>query len=177
MTANIDLILENQKKFFRSGATLSVDFRVEMLKKLYETIKEYKDKIAQALHEDLGKSEFESFMCETGMALTEISYMIKNAGKLSAKRKVSTPLAQFPSVSYQKPVPYGTVLIMSPWNYPFLLTVDPCGGQYRRFEAERVFSRNERADRGDRFQGFPARIRCRGQGRKSGKRKPSGKEI
>ena len=125
MTSQIDLILEKQKKFFRSGATLSVDFRVEMLKKLYETIKEYKDRIAEALREDLGKNEFESFMCETGMALTEISYMIKNAGKLSAKRKVSTPLAQFPSVSYRKPVPYGTVLIMSPWNYPFLLAMDP----------------------------------------------------
>ena len=125
MTNSIDLILEKQKKFFRSGATLSVDFRVEMLKKLYETIKECKDKIAKALYEDLGKNEFESFMCETGMALIEISYMIKNAGKLSAKRKVSTPLAQFPSVSYQKPVPYGTVLIMSPWNYPFLLAMDP----------------------------------------------------
>ena len=125
MTGKIDLILESQKKFFRSGATLSVDFRLEMLKKLYETIKEYKDKIAKALHEDLGKSEFESFMCETGMVLTEITYMIKNAGKLSAKRKVGTPLAQFPSVSYQKPVPYGNVLIMSPWNYPFLLSMDP----------------------------------------------------
>ena len=125
MTVNVDLILEKQKKFFRSGATLSVDFRVEMLKKLYTTIKEYKDKIAKALHQDLGKSEFESFMCETGMVLTEITYMIKNAGKLSAKRKVSTPLAQFPSVSYQKPIPYGTVLIMSPWNYPFLLSMDP----------------------------------------------------
>ena len=102
-----------------------MDFRLEMLKKLYETIKEYKDKIAKALHEDLGKSEFESFMCETGMVLTEITYMIKNAGKLSAKRKVGTPLAQFPSVSYQKPVPYGNVLIMSPWNYPFLLSMDP----------------------------------------------------
>ncbi len=125
MTDQMDLLLENQKKFFRSGATLSVDFRVEMLKKLYETIKEYKDAIAKALHEDLGKSEFESFMCETGMALTEITYMVKNAGKLSAKRKAGTPLAQFPSVSYQKPVPYGCVLIMSPWNYPFLLSMDP----------------------------------------------------
>ena len=125
MTGKMDLILESQKKFFRSGATLSVDFRVEMLKKLYETIKEYKDKIAKALHEDLGKSEFESFMCETGMVLTEITYMIKNAGKLSAKRKVSTPIVQFPSVSYQKSVPYGNVLIMSPWNYPFLLSMDP----------------------------------------------------
>ena len=96
-----------------------------MLKKLYDTIKENKKEIAVALQQDLGKSEFESFMCETGMVLTEITYMIKNAAKLSAKKKVATPLAQFPSASYQMPVPYGNVLVMSPWNYPFLLAMDP----------------------------------------------------
>ena len=125
MTNNIDLILESQRKFFRSGATLPVEYRVEMLKKLYDTIKENKKEIAVALQQDLGKSEFESFMCETGMVLTEITYMIKNAAKLSAKKKVATPLAQFPSASYQMPVPYGNVLVMSPWNYPFLLAMDP----------------------------------------------------
>ena len=125
MTNQIDVILEKQKQFFRSGATLSVESRVEMLKKLYDTIKENKKEIAIALQQDLGKSEFESFMCETGMVLSEITYMIKNTAKLAAKKKVSTPLAQFPSVSYQKPVPYGNVLVMSPWNYPFLLAMDP----------------------------------------------------
>lgn len=125
MTNNIDLILESQKKFFRSGATLSVEFRIEMLKKLYDTIKENKKEIAIALQQDLGKSEFESFMCETGMVLSEITFMIKNTAKLAAKKKVSTPLAQFPSASYQKPIPYGNVLVMSPWNYPFLLSIDP----------------------------------------------------
>ena len=125
MTKNIDQILESQRKFFRSGATLSVDFRIEMLKKLYETIKENKQKIATALGQDLGKSEFESFMCETGMVLSEITYMIKNTAKFAAKKKVATPLAQFPSTSYQMPIPYGNVLVMSPWNYPFLLAMDP----------------------------------------------------
>ena len=125
MTNQIDVILEKQKQFFRSGATLSVESRVEMLKKLYDTIKENKKEIAIALQQDLGKSEFESFMCETGMVLSEITYMIKNTAKLAAKKKVSTPIAQFPSVSYQKPVPYGNVLVMSPWNYPFLLAMDP----------------------------------------------------
>ena len=125
MTNQIDVILEKQKQFFRSGATLSVESRVEVLKKLYDTIKENKKEIAIALQQDLGKSEFESFMCETGMVLSEITYMIKNTAKLAAKKKVSTPLAQFPSVSYQKPVPYGNVLVMSPWNYPFLLAMDP----------------------------------------------------
>jgi aldehyde dehydrogenase (NAD+) len=125
MTNQIDVILELQKQFFRSGATLSVEYRVEMLRKLYDTIKANKKEIAIALQQDLGKSEFESFMCETGMVLSEITYMIKNAAKLSAKKKVSTPIAQFPSVSYQKPVPYGNVLVISPWNYPFLLSMDP----------------------------------------------------
>ena len=125
MANNIDLILESQRKFFRSGATLPVEYRVEMLKKLYDTIKENKKEIAIALQQDLGKSEFESFMCETGMVLTEITYMIKNVAKLSAKKKVATPLAQFPSASYQMPIPYGNVLVMSPWNYPFLLSMDP----------------------------------------------------
>ena len=125
MTNQIDVILELQKQFFRSGATLSVEYRVEMLRKLYDTIKANKKEIAIALQQDLGKSEFESFMCETGMVLSEITYMIKNTAKLAAKKKVSTPIAQFPSVSYQKPVPYGNVLVISPWNYPFLLAMDP----------------------------------------------------
>ncbi|MBQ2988553.1 MAG: aldehyde dehydrogenase [Clostridia bacterium] len=125
MTNNIDLILESQKKYFRSGATLSVESRVELLQKLYDTIKEKKQEIAIALAQDLGKSEFESFMCETGMVLSEITYMIKNTAKLAAKQKAATPLAQFPSTSYRMAVPYGNVLVMSPWNYPFLLALDP----------------------------------------------------
>ena len=125
MTNRIDLILENQRKFFRGGVTLPVEYRVEMLKKLYDTIKANKKEIALALQQDLGKSEFESFMCEIGMVLTEITYMIKNTPKLAAKQKAATPLAQFPSVSYRKSVPYGNVLIISPWNYPFLLAMDP----------------------------------------------------
>jgi aldehyde dehydrogenase (NAD+) len=125
MTQNIDLILENQRKFFLSGATLPVESRVEILKKLYDTIKENKKEIAVALQQDLGKSEFESFMCETGMVLSEITYMIKNTAKFAAKKKVATPIAQFPSASYQMAVPYGNVLVMSPWNYPFLLAMDP----------------------------------------------------
>ncbi len=95
MTNNIDLILENQRKFFRSGETLSVEFRVEMLKKLYDTIKENKSEIANALGQDLGKSEFESFMCETGMVLSEITYMIKNTAKFAAKKRWQHLLRNF----------------------------------------------------------------------------------
>lgn len=122
---NITKILESQRRYFGSGATLPVQFRIEMLKKLYTAVKKHEAEIEQALNEDLGKSDFESFMCETGMALSEIGYMIKHVRKYAKSKRVRTPLAQFPSKSYQKACPYGTVLIMSPWNYPFLLTIDP----------------------------------------------------
>ena len=122
---NIDQILESQRAFFQSGATLPVEFRVEMLKKLYTAVKDKESEICEALTKDLGKSAFEGFMCEVGMVLSEISYMIKNTRKFAKEKKVKTPLAQFASRSYQKPCPYGNTLIMSPWNYPFLLTIDP----------------------------------------------------
>ena len=64
-------------------------------------------------------------MCESGLALTEISYMIKHTRKLARPKTVRTPLAQFASHSFTQAVPYGNTLIMSPWNYPFLLTIDP----------------------------------------------------
>lgn len=122
---NIDEILESQQKYFRSGATLPAEFRIERLKDLYSAVKKYEDEICSALTEDLGKSDFEGFMCETGLVLTEISYMIRHVRKFARERTVRTPLAQFASRSYRKPSPYGNTLIMSPWNYPFLLTIDP----------------------------------------------------
>ena len=124
-TQNIDVILEEQRKCFASGVTLSVDFRIKMLKKLYTAVKKREKEIENALTADLGKSEFEGFMCEVGLVLSEISYMIRHAKKFAKNRRVRTPLAQFASKSYKKPSPYGNVLIMSPWNYPFLLTIDP----------------------------------------------------
>ena len=124
-TKDIDAILESQRKFFHSGATLPVSFRIEMLKKLYATVKKYDSEIAKALTADLGKSDFEGFMCESGLTLTEISYMIRHTRRFAREHRVRTPLAQFASRSYTKASPYGNTLIMSPWNYPFLLTIDP----------------------------------------------------
>lgn len=124
-TLSIDEILNKQCTYYQSGATLPVEFRIRQLKKLYAAIQKYDAQIQAALREDLGKSSFEGFMCETGLALSEISYMIRHVKKLSKSRTVPTPLAQFPSRSYVQPVPYGNTLIMSPWNYPFLLSVDP----------------------------------------------------
>lgn len=121
----IDEILESQRGYFRSGATLSVSFRIEMLKKLRNAVEKYENEIGEALRKDLGKSDYEGFMCETGLVKSEISYMIRHTRRFASKHRVYTPLAQFASSSYKKPCPYGNVLIMSPWNYPFLLTIDP----------------------------------------------------
>lgn len=122
---NIDQILESQRKYFQSGATLPVSFRIEMLKKLKNTVRKYETEIGSALKADLGKSDYESYMCETGLVLSELSYMIRHTRRFAAEHRMHTPLAQFASRSYKKLSPYGNTLIMSPWNYPFLLTIDP----------------------------------------------------
>ena len=121
----MDLILKRQREFFQNGATLSVDFRKQMLDKLYRCVKDHQKELTDALTADLGKSEYEGFMCEVGLALTEISYMRKHVGKFARRRRVATPLAQFASSSFRQAVPYGNVLIMSPWNYPVLLAIEP----------------------------------------------------
>ena len=121
----IRALVERQRAYYRSGETIPAEFRVRQLKRLYDTVKKYQNEINHALTSDLGKSSYEGFMCESGLVLTEISYMIKHTKKLAKPKRVRTPLAQFPSKSYVQPVPYGNTLIMSPWNYPFLLTLDP----------------------------------------------------
>ena len=118
-------LIDKQRVYFASGATLPVAFRKKMLKKLYETVKGMETEIAATLQADLGKSAFESYMCETGMALLEIRYMQKHLRKYVKPHKVKTPLAQLPAKSYTLACPYGNTLIMSPWNYPFLLAIDP----------------------------------------------------
>ena len=121
----ISSLLEKQRIYYKSGATIPVNFRIEQLKKLYATIKKYENEVNDALKADLGKSHYEGFMCESGLVLSEISYMIRHTRKFAKRKTVYTPLAQFASHSYKQPVPYGNTLIMSPWNYPFLLTIDP----------------------------------------------------
>ncbi|MBE6656181.1 MAG: aldehyde dehydrogenase [Ruminococcaceae bacterium] len=121
----IHAILERQRAYYESGTTLSLSFRDKQLKRLYDAVKKYESEITDALCADLGKSRFEGFMCEAGLALTEISHMRKNLKRYAKKKRVRTPLSQFPAKSYTLRVPYGNVLIMSPWNYPFLLTIEP----------------------------------------------------
>ncbi|MCD7819990.1 MAG: aldehyde dehydrogenase family protein, partial [Lachnospiraceae bacterium] len=118
-------IVNRQREYFYSGATLDVEFRLKALGRLKSCIKKYDREINAALEKDLGKSEFESYMCESGMTLSELSYMQKHTREFAAEKTVWTPLAQFHSRSFEKPSPYGVVLIMSPWNYPFMLSMEP----------------------------------------------------
>ncbi len=121
----IKTLLESQRAFYQSGVTIPVNFRISQLKKLYAAVKKYQNEINDALKSDLGKSHFEGFMCESGLVLSEISYMISHTKRFAKRKTVATPITNFASHSYKQPVPYGNTLIMSPWNYPFLLTIDP----------------------------------------------------
>ena len=118
-------ILEKQHRLFQEGATLPVSFRLSQLQKLKDGIRRYEEKLDQALEADLGKSRMESYMCEIGLTLSELTWMQKHLRSLVREKRVATPLAQFAARSFRSPSPYGTVLIMSPWNYPVLLTLEP----------------------------------------------------
>lgn len=124
-STEINKLVISQREFFLKGTTLDINVRISALKKLYSAIKEHEEEIYDALYKDLGKSRFEGYMCEVGLTLSEISYMLNHIHSFSREKNVHTPLAQFCSRSFKKPSPRGVVLIMSPWNYPFLLTMEP----------------------------------------------------
>ena len=121
----IRTILSRQREYFATGATLSREFRAKQLEKLKTSLQNHEDKLNDALQQDLGKSRMESYMCEIGLTLSELTWMQKHLSGLMREKRVPTPLSQFAARSFRSPSPYGTVLIMSPWNYPVLLTLDP----------------------------------------------------
>lgn len=118
-------ILQQQNHFFSSGKTIPAEFRLKQLESLKEAMIRHEADLAAALKADLGKSRMESYMCEIGLTLSELTWMQKHLRSLMRSKRVSTPTAQFAAKSFRSPSPYGTVLIMSPWNYPVLLTLDP----------------------------------------------------
>ncbi|HSH19936.1 MAG TPA: aldehyde dehydrogenase [Draconibacterium sp.] len=125
---NITEIIEKQTAFFNSSATIPVDFRIQQLKRLKQTIKKYENETIKALNKDLGKSEFEAFTGEVGLAVHEISFHIKHLKSWAKPKKVSTPIFSFPSKSYIHKQPYGNILIIGPFNFPFMLTIIPLIG-------------------------------------------------
>ncbi len=122
---DIPSLLQAQRAFFSEGKTLEASFRIRALEKLLHAIRSHEGEILEALRADLSKSPFESYMTELGMVYAEISYMQKHVKKLMRAVSVKTPLSQFPAKSFSVPSPYGTALIVSPWNYPFQLTMVP----------------------------------------------------
>lgn len=125
---NVENIVKNQKKFLEELKRKDVQYRIEKLKALKNVIKENENEIAKALYKDLNKDKVESYMVEVGMVLSELSYVIKHTKKWAKPKGVATPLSQFLASSFIVPEPYGVVLVMSPWNYPFLLTMQPVIG-------------------------------------------------
>lgn len=123
--SDIKKLTEKQRSFFRSGRTLPAGTRLLALKKLEEAVLCHEDELLNALKLDLGKSSSEGYMCEIGLLLSEIRYLRRHLRRWMKDRQVLTPLSQFCSRSFQKSSPYGVVLIMSPWNYPVLLTLEP----------------------------------------------------
>ena len=126
--SRIEDVVKQQRAFFERKETFDVNYRIRYLKKLKETILEYQQDIYQALKEDLGKSVSESYMCEVGLTLSELSYQIKHIKKWNRPKRHRTDLANFHGKSYSVYEPYGVVLVMAPWNYPFMLTMEPVIG-------------------------------------------------
>lgn len=117
-------VMDLHKSKLTHGA-LPVQLRIDRLKELKKTISAKEAEISEALKKDLGKSNFESYVSEVGFVLEELSFVIKNIDSWASIKKVGTPLTLFPAKSYIMPEPYGVVLLISPWNYPFQLCMAP----------------------------------------------------
>jgi len=124
----ISEIVAAQRSYFIKGETHDIAFRCAALKRLRSAVLAHEDEINAALKADLNKSASESYMCEIGMTLSELSYVLSHVGRWAGKHRVLSPLAQFHARSFTIHNPYGVVLIMSPWNYPFMLTLEPLIG-------------------------------------------------
>src|SRR5574344_128556 len=127
-TKKMNSLVQAQKDFFDPNITRSIKWRKQQLTLLYNSINNHEKDLYLALKVDLSKSSFESYVAEIGMVLSEISYMKKHLSSFGKMRRVKLSLLSFPGKGYIYPEPYGVSLIMSPWNYPFMLTMNPLVG-------------------------------------------------
>lgn len=121
-------IRERQGRFFRSGETLDVKWRLERLKAFEAVVRKWEKPLCEALWTDLHKSYEEAYLTEVSLLLGEIRSHIHNLRKWSRPKRVSTPLKMFPSRSRIVSEPLGTALIIAPWNYPVQLLLTPLVG-------------------------------------------------
>ncbi|PLT61954.1 aldehyde dehydrogenase [Mediterraneibacter gnavus] len=121
-------LTEAQKQFFETGRTRDLAFRICQLQLLADAMRKNETVLEEALKKDLGKSVFESYATEIGFVLADIRYTIQNLQKWSAPKRVRTPLYLFPGKSKIQKEPYGSVLILGPYNYPVQLLAEPLIG-------------------------------------------------
>ncbi len=128
MDKSLKSIINNQINYFSSKKTIDIDLRINSLKNLLREIKSSEDEIESALYKDLGKSKGESYLTEINFVYTEINIAIKNIRRWAKRKSVRSSLINFPSSDYIIPEPYGLTLHISPWNYPFQLSIAPLIG-------------------------------------------------
>lgn len=125
---DVENILEEHNNFFNTQVTKNIEFRIKALRRLKNTIKRYEDEIFEALHLDLRKNKVESYATEVGFVYNSIEEAMKNLKRWAKPTKVKTPIFLMPAKSFIISEPYGTVLIIGPYNYPFQLIVEPLVG-------------------------------------------------
>ena len=177
--ADFTAMVENQRKYFESQATKSYEFRREQLKKLQGWMTENEQAILDALHEDLGKSDYEGYLTEVAMVKQELADALKHLRGWMKPKRARTAMGQLPGTCRVLSEPYGVVLIMSPWNYPFQLTLAPlvgalAAGNCAVREAVGLFARYLRPRSPHGGGAVPAGAGEGGGGRTDGKRRPAG---
>lgn len=121
-------VIRRQQAFFASGKTRDIAFRREALRKLKQGLLKHEQALLAALKTDMGKSESESYLSEIAPVMLDLNHAIRNVASWSRPKRVKTPVSLFGAKSRIYHEPYGVTLIISPWNYPVLLTLRPLIG-------------------------------------------------
>ncbi len=124
----VEKLLANHRSYFAKGETKDIDFRLKQLATLKKAVKHYETELMEALNKDLGKSIFEAYGSEVGYVYDSIGFFMKNLKSWAKVKKVKTPLVHTGSKSLIYSEPYGTVLIVGPFNYPAQLVLEPLVG-------------------------------------------------
>ncbi len=125
---NYQDLLTKQRTYFRTGETKSVSFRINTLNTLKTLVQKHEQDILDAVKQDLNKSELEAKRAEVGLVIGEIDFMVENLEEWAATKEVPTPASHEGAKSFIQPEPYGSALVIAPWNYPFQLAVTPLVG-------------------------------------------------